>query len=139
MGNFKIIGLLACILLWGSCAKDGQGGINADTLWVRVAKVEVLHEYLGEYLDILKEEAAASIKLEPGVICIFPMQDRGDSTKIQLLEIYRDQEAYQAHLRTPHFLKYKNGTLHMVKSLELVDMRAVDPSTMPGIFLKLSP
>ena len=139
MGNLKISGLMALILILGSCSGDRPMEIEADKLLVRMALVEVVPEHLGEYLALLKEEAAASIELEPGVICIFPMQDSKDSTKIQLVEIYADHQAYEAHLKTPHFLKYKNGTLPMVRSLELLDMQAVDPSTMPGIFLKLSP
>jgi quinol monooxygenase YgiN len=38
-----------------------------------------------------------------------------------ILEIYADQEAYQSHIQTAHFKKYKEGTLKMVKSLKLID------------------
>jgi hypothetical protein len=41
-------------------------------------------------------------------------------TRLTILEIYADSAAYNAHIQTPHFLKYKNGTLNMVKSPELV-------------------
>lgn len=37
------------------------------------------------------------------------------------LEIYANQEAYQSHIKTPHFLKYKEGTIEMVQELEIVD------------------
>ena len=43
-----------------------------------------------------------------------------NSAHITLVEIYADEDAYQAHLQTRHFLKYKTGTKEMVKSLELV-------------------
>jgi quinol monooxygenase YgiN len=43
------------------------------------------------------------------------------------LEVYASREAYEAHLETPHFLKYKAGTGGMVRSLRLVD---VDPVMM---------
>jgi len=39
-----------------------------------------------------------------------------------VVEVYASEEAYQSHLKTAHFLKYKNGTLQMVKSLELIDV-----------------
>ena len=45
-------------------------------------------------------------------------------------------EAYQLHLKTPHFLKYKQGTLHMVKDLKLPTMKPLDPETMKLIFKK---
>ena len=41
--------------------------------------------------------------------------------KIYILEVYADREAYQAHLQTAHFRKYKEGTADMVKSLKLID------------------
>lgn len=36
-----------------------------------------------------------------------------------------------------HFLRYKQGTMHMVKSLKLSDMRPLDPETMKLLFKKL--
>jgi len=40
---------------------------------------------------------------------------KGSPTQIRILEIYAGREAYQSHLRTPHFEKYKTTTLKMVK------------------------
>jgi quinol monooxygenase YgiN len=103
---------------------------------VRVAEVEIESRYLEEYLAILKEEAEASVRLEPGVISLFPMFQKENPTEIRILEIYASREAYEAHLRTPHFNKYKTMTLAMVKSLKLIDMEAVDAQTMGEIFKK---
>jgi quinol monooxygenase YgiN len=64
------------------------------------------------------------------------MQSAKDSCQIRILEIYASEEAYQRHLKTEHFLKYKQGTLHMVKSLNLPTMRPLDPETMKQIFKK---
>ena len=57
--------------------------------------------------------------------------------QIRILEIYANREAYEAHLKTPHFQKYKTSTLKMVKSLKLVDMNTIDSETMVDIFRKL--
>ena len=59
-----------------------------------------------------------------------------DATQIRILEIYASDAAYQAHLKTEHFQKYKQGTLHMVKSLKLPTMQPLDPETMKLIFKK---
>ena len=40
---------------------------------------------------------------------------------VRLLEVYESPEAYEEHIRSPHFLKYKVGTAHMVLSLRLLD------------------
>jgi hypothetical protein len=41
--------------------------------------------------------------------------------------MYADTAAYQFHIQTPHFLKYKNGTLDMVMELELIDTDPLIP------------
>ncbi|MBC6698562.1 putative quinol monooxygenase [Hymenobacter puniceus] len=104
---------------------------------IRLSELEIEPRYLAEYIAILREESAASVRLEPGVISIYPMQQQAAPQQIRILEIYANQEAYQAHLKTPHFQKYKTSTLHMVKALRLLDMNAIDPATMPALFKKL--
>jgi quinol monooxygenase YgiN len=46
---------------------------------------------------------------------------RDDPTQIRLLEVYSDQTAYEAHLQSPHFLRYKALTAAMVLSLQLFE------------------
>jgi quinol monooxygenase YgiN len=104
---------------------------------VRIAEIEIHPEYLEEYKAILKEEAAASVKLETGVIAILPMYQRENPASIRILEIYKDKGSYETHLKTPHFLKYKTGTGKMVKSLKLTEMETIDPDTLPAILRKL--
>ncbi|WP_316776721.1 putative quinol monooxygenase [Pedobacter antarcticus] len=104
---------------------------------VRISEIEIWPEYLKEYNAILKEEASASVRLEAGVIAIFPMYQKENPTQIRIIEIYADKAAYQSHLKTPHFLHYKTTTLKMVKSMKLVDMESLDKETMLEIFRKL--
>ena len=106
-------------------------------MMVRLAEIEIDPQYLDEYKAILKEESRASVKLEPGVISIFPMYQRENPTQLRLLEIYADRQAYEQHLKTPHFQKYKTSTLKMVKSLKLIEMAALDAEAMPLLFRKL--
>jgi len=88
---------------------------------VRLAEIEVFPEKLGEYLGYAKEVGTVSMSTEPGVIGLFSMQDKSDPCKVYILEVYADQEAYQDHLKTTHFKKYKEGTADMVKNLRLID------------------
>ena len=62
-----VISVLMSLLFSGSAA-DAQ----AKGLLVRIAEVEIDSRYLKEYCALLKEEAEASVRLEPGVISIFP-------------------------------------------------------------------
>ena len=90
-----------------------------ETMIVRLAEIEVYPQHLKEYLEFANEVDRLSVEREPGVVCLYPMQSAEDSTKIRILEIYASEEAYQQHLKTDHFQKYKQGTLHMVKDLKL--------------------
>ena len=103
---------------------------------VRLAEIEVYPKHLKEYLEFANEVDRLSMEREPGVVCLFPMQSAEDSTRIRILEIYASEEAYQLHLKTDHFQKYKQGTLHMVKNLKLPTMQPLDPETMKLIFKK---
>ena len=115
------------------------GSVSAQTknMMIRISEIEIDSSYLEAYKSILKEESRASVRLEPGVISIYPMYQKESPTQVRILEIYANREAYESHLKTPHFQTYKNTTLKMVKSLKLIDMEAIDAETMPLIFQKL--
>ena len=90
---------------------------------VRLAEIEVEPSMLNEYLEFAKEVGTVSTSVESGVLTLFSMQDKTDPCKIYILEIYADQAAYQSHIQTLHFKKYKEGTAKMVKSLKLIDTK----------------
>lgn len=119
-----------------SGARDSRA-MGKDML-VRISEIEIHPNYLEEYKTILKEEAEASVRLEAGVISIFPVYQKDKPTEIRILEIYASREAYEPHIKSPHFQKYKTTTLKMVKSLKLVDMEALDLQTMTNIFQKMT-
>ncbi|RCR69522.1 putative quinol monooxygenase [Larkinella punicea] len=104
---------------------------------VRISEIEIDPAFLEAYKTILAEESAASVKLEPGVIAIFPMYQKENPTSVRILEMYASKTAYEQHLKTSHFLKYKTTTLKMVKSLKLVDMGLIDVDSMPLLFRKV--
>ena len=88
---------------------------------VRLAEIEVVSERLEEYLGYAAEVGRVSMATEPGVIALLSMQDKADPCKVYILEVYADQQAYQAHIQTAHFRTYKEGTATMVRSLKLID------------------
>ena len=126
----------AAWLMGTSLTKPATAEASGGKMICRLAEIEVYPEHLTEYLSYANEVDRLSVEREPGVICLFPMQSAEDSTLIRILEIYASEEAYQQHLKTDHFLRYKQGTLHMVKSLKLPTMQPLDPETMKLIFNK---
>ncbi|MBN8676561.1 MAG: antibiotic biosynthesis monooxygenase [Chitinophagales bacterium] len=113
--------------------------VSAQTkdMMIRISEIEIDSNFIKEYNSILREESRASVQSEPGVIAIYPMYQKVNLTQVRILEIYANREAYEAHLKTAHFLKYKTSTLKMVKSLKLVEMENIDSQTMVDIFRKI--
>ena len=106
--------------------------VPAENNLVRLSKITVDPAQLDAYNAFLKEEIEASIRLEPGVLTLYATAEKDAPHKVTILEIYADRTAYESHLQTPHFQKYKQGTLSMVKELELVDVKPL----IPGLKIK---
>ena len=94
---------------------------------IRYSIIEVVPDYLDEYLPLALEVGEISMRTEPGVLAMYPTVSKEDSCKVTIMEIYASQDAYKSHIASPHFQKYKQGTLHMVKSLQLLDQNPLNP------------
>jgi quinol monooxygenase YgiN len=92
---------------------------------VRIAELEIDPEQLDAYRALLAEEIEASVANEPGVLMLHAVAEKDRAEQIRILEVYASHEDYEAHLTTPHFLKYKTGTAGMVRALRLVDVEPV--------------
>ena len=101
----------------GMCSKQTmtESGI------VRLSKIEVYPEHLEEYMKFAAEVGETSLRTEPGVLTMYAVSEKDNPCKITILETYASKEAYDKHIASEHFQKYKKGTLHMVKSLQLTD------------------
>jgi len=133
----RVLLVISIILLGNSCDNMKPKAFNSNEMIIRISEIGIDSIYLNEYIRILKDESESSVRLEPGVISIYPMFQKENPTEIRILEIYANKEAYESHLQTPHFKIYKTSTLKMVKSLKLMDMKAIDGNTMDKIFKKL--
>jgi len=94
-------------------------------LVVRIAEIEIDPGQLETYRVLLAEEIEAAVAVEPGVLSLNAVSIKDSPHKIRILEVYASQTAYEAHLKTPHFLKYKSATAGMVTSLTLVDVEPI--------------
>ena len=116
-----MISRLLTTLLFVSMFYNHVSAQKDDKQMVRLAKLIIDSTQLKQYNAILMEEIETSVKVESGVITLYAVAEKKKPTHITILEIYADVDAYKKHIQTPHFLKYKNGTKDMVKSLELVE------------------
>jgi quinol monooxygenase YgiN len=100
---------------------------------VRLAKIKVDPSQLEKYNASLNEQMTTAVRVEPGVLTYYAVADKNDPTSITILEIYADTGAYNAHIQTPHFKKYKETVKDMVKSLELVDVTILGVAKKPNM------
>jgi quinol monooxygenase YgiN len=99
---------------------------------VRIAELEIDPQQIESYKALLAEEIEASVRVEPGVIFLHAVSVKGAPEKVRVIECYADHAAYEAHLTTPHFLKYKTQTANMVRSLRLIETDPIALGAKPG-------
>ena len=114
------------------CAKEQM---QADGI-VRLSKIEIYPEYLSDYMEFAKEVGEVSLRTEPGVLTMYAMSDKNNPCLITILETYASVEAYRKHIASAHFQKYKQGTLKMVKSLQLSDQTPLNTANEIKNFIK---
>lgn len=115
------------------CAKEPM----ADDGIVRLSKIEIYPEYLKEYTEYAAEVGEISLRSEPGVLTMYAVREKENPCQITILETYSSRAAYEKHIASEHFRKYKQGTLHMVRSLVLSDQTPLDPANRIGNFIRL--
>jgi quinol monooxygenase YgiN len=93
---------------------------DASEQYVQVAEIEVDPAQLNAYKAAVQEQIDAAIQKEPGVLVLYAVSEKDEPNRVKVFEIYRDRTAYEAHLGSDHFKKYKATVATMLKSLKLV-------------------
>lgn len=101
---------------------------EGKTPFVRIAELKIDPAQLEDYKTAVREEMETSIRVEPGVLAIYSVALKEDSSELRFFEIYKDEAAYQAHIASPHFRKYVEITKDMIRSRKLVDTKPVQLS-----------
>lgn len=114
------------------CAKEQM----TETGIVRLSKIEVYPERLEEYMAYAKEVGEVSLRTEPGVLTMYAVAEKDNPCHITILETYSSKAAYDKHIASAHFKKYKQGTIDMVKSLQLYDQTPLNPSNVVNNYIK---
>jgi quinol monooxygenase YgiN len=113
--------LKSIIILFMASNLGNNASAQNKNLVVRIAKLQIDSAQLDVYKAALKEQAEMAVRVEPGVLSLYAVYEKSNPTHVTVFEIYANEEAYKAHLQTPHFLKYKAITKDMVKSLQLIE------------------
>ena len=105
---------------------------TASTRFVRVAELQIDPSRLDAFAAAIREVGQASVNLEEGCIALYAVADQDNPAFVRVFEVYRDAAAYQAHLQTPHFRKFRDTTNAMVTARKLMDATPVSLATKPG-------
>src|SRR5438874_432900 len=120
----KPLAVIGCSVFFGLLLWTARGvaPVSAqDRRLVRMAELEIDPAQIVPYTAALKEEIETSIRVEPGVLSLYAVSVKDHPAQIRMFEMYASVEAYNAHLETPHFKRYKTRTAGMVRSLKLVE------------------
>ena len=93
---------------------------DMQRLYLQEAEIEIDPAQLEDYKAAVSKQIEAATRVEPGVLALYAVSEKDNPARVRMFEIYRDVDAYRAHLETAHFKKYKATTETMVTSLRLV-------------------
>ena len=114
--------LLMSIIVMATLFSSGKVSAQSNASYMRIANITVDSASLEKYQAALKEQMNAALQLEPGVLAYSAVYHKNNPAQITILETYASVAAYQAHIQTEHFKKYKASVADMVTSLELIDV-----------------
>lgn len=116
--------LKAAVLAAGLICGIGAGTAyaqNTEKTVVRIAELVIDPTQLDAYKMAVKEEMEESIRVEPGVLAIYSVAEKDRPNSLRFFEIYANEEAYRAHIESPHFKKYVAVTQPMILSRKLIE------------------
>ena len=111
-----------------------SGHVPADepkVPYTRIAELEIDPAQLEGFTAATKEVGETSVRVEPGCLVLYAVSEKERPERVKVFEIYRDADAYQAHIQTPHFKKFRAATDNMVKSRKLIDTVPISLAAKP--------
>jgi len=100
--------------------------------YIRLAELEIDPRQIDAFTTAVREVGQVSVRAEEGCLALYAVADSDNPSRVHVFEIYRDSAAYQAHLQTPHFQRFRATTNSMVLSRKLLDATPVSIATKPG-------
>ena len=106
---------------------------QASSRYIRLAELQIDPAQAEAFAAATREIGQASVRLEEGCLALYAVAEKDNPGVVRVFEIYRDPAAYQAHLQTAHFKKFRATTDAMVTSRKLMDVTPVSRATKPGV------
>ena len=84
--------------------------------FVIIAEFEVKPDRLEQFLELARTDASHSVDREPGCRQFDVTLDREQPNRVVLYEVYDDEAAFDAHLKTPHLAAFRAGIEGLIVS-----------------------
>ena len=94
---------------------------------VVVVEFRIVPAHVQAFHQAIVDNARLSLETEAGCHRFDVCRDPADPTAFFLYELYDDEAAFQAHLRTPHFLQMDAATAGWVDSKLVRRLRRTQP------------
>jgi quinol monooxygenase YgiN len=75
-----------------------------------------------KFLPIMVDNANKSRTLEPGCDRFDVLLSAAEPDRVFLYEVYKDRAAFQAHLKTAHFLEFNTASAPFVKDKKIGEL-----------------
>lgn len=94
-----------------------------------IVKVHIKPQHKKEFVEAMLDDGRGSVQNEPDCLLFNIVEDQADPNCLHLYEVYRDAEAFDAHTKTPHFVRWVETTKDwLAKPLDIATGNHLFPS-----------
>ena len=91
--------------------------------------ITVKSEHIEEFKEASLGDAQGATRDEPGCFRFDMHQDAEIPSRFYLHEVYRDEDAFQAHIKAPHFLRWIDTVKPFFEGdIQKIEMKTIFPS-----------
>jgi autoinducer 2-degrading protein len=92
---------------WGACFPKTQERLTLGRMHALIVSIHVKPSERDRFLAAAEDNAVCSVRDEPGCLRFDVLQDQTDQHRFIFHEVYQDEAAFEAHLQTPHFARWR--------------------------------
>lgn len=108
------------ILMALSADKETMATENSVPI-MRIFEFVLVPSDVQSILEAGRKNIETSVRDEPGVLSMYCAVDKDDPTKLYVVEVYRNQAAYQAHVESAHFKAFSEAIRGKIVSRRIVE------------------
>lgn len=91
-----------------------------------IARIEVAAGRRDQLLPLLRAHGARSLKDEPGTLQFEVLVPREDDTSLFVYEVYRDDDAFEAHRNAASIARFREEAAGMFGTIHVTECTPVD-------------